>query len=149
MYSDSHQPDASPGATDYLSTDQEGSSGITRLLHRVAQQDRNAFAELYEATAPKLLATVLRILKDRAWADDVMVAEFVLGTLPEEERDALHARRAREPELEALIQQWEARLALEHGHCFGSGAGTGCRAGDSAGARAASPILRGGVPTQR
>lgn len=42
---------------------------------------------------------------------DMMVAEFVLGTLPEEERDALQARRAREPELEALIQQWEARLA--------------------------------------
>ncbi len=42
---------------------------------------------------------------------DMMVAEFVLGTLPKEERDALQARRAREPELEALIQQWEARLA--------------------------------------
>ncbi|WP_431474868.1 anti-sigma factor [Marinobacter sp. KM021] len=42
---------------------------------------------------------------------DMMVAEFVLGTLPEKERDALQARRAREPELEALIQRWEARLA--------------------------------------
>ncbi|BEH13828.1 anti-sigma factor [Marinobacter shengliensis] len=42
---------------------------------------------------------------------DMLVAEFVLGTLPKEERDALQARRAREPELEALIQQWEARLA--------------------------------------
>lgn len=42
---------------------------------------------------------------------DMLVAEFVLGTLPKEERDVLQARRAREPELEALIQQWEARLA--------------------------------------
>ncbi|PSF12109.1 sigma-70 family RNA polymerase sigma factor [Marinobacter shengliensis] len=77
MYSDSHQPDASPGASDYLSADHEGSSGITRLLHRVAQQDRKAFAELYEATAPKLLATVLRILKDRTWADDVIHDTYV------------------------------------------------------------------------
>lgn len=42
---------------------------------------------------------------------DMLVAEFVLGTLPKEERESLQARRAREPEIEALIQQWETRLA--------------------------------------
>ena len=42
---------------------------------------------------------------------DLLVAEFVLGTLPIEEREALKARRAREPELDALIQHWEELLA--------------------------------------
>lgn len=42
---------------------------------------------------------------------DMLVAEFVLGTLPKEERESLQARRRSEPELEALIQEWEARLA--------------------------------------
>lgn len=42
---------------------------------------------------------------------DMLAAEFVLGTLPAEQRDELQARRAREPELDALILQWEERLA--------------------------------------
>ena len=45
---------------------------VAELIHHVAQKDRQAFALLYKATAPKLLGTVLRILIDRAWADDVI-----------------------------------------------------------------------------
>ena len=45
---------------------------VAELIHHVAQKDRQAFALLYKATAPKLLGTVLRILRDRAWADDVI-----------------------------------------------------------------------------
>lgn len=77
MHSDSHQPDSSPAATDYLGGEPEGRSAITELLHRVAQQDREAFARLYEATAPKLLATAFRILKDRSWADDVIHDTYI------------------------------------------------------------------------
>lgn len=41
---------------------------------------------------------------------DMMVAEFVLGTLPKHERDNLQKRRKSDPELENLIRQWEERL---------------------------------------
>jgi len=40
---------------------------ISDLLHQVAREDRAAFAELYRATAPKLLGTVLRILNQKSW----------------------------------------------------------------------------------
>ncbi|MGA2041750.1 MAG: anti-sigma factor [Roseiarcus sp.] len=43
--------------------------------------------------------------------DDLNAAEFVLGTLDAGERAAIAARRAREPELDAAIAAWEARLA--------------------------------------
>jgi len=55
----------------------QSTAEVTEMLHRVAQQDREAFGSLYEATAPKLMATVLRILKDRSWADDVMHDTYV------------------------------------------------------------------------
>lgn len=50
---------------------------LSRLLQRVARQDRPAFARLYEATAPKLLGTVLRILNQRGWAEDVVQDAYV------------------------------------------------------------------------
>ena len=50
---------------------------VTHWLHRIARKDRQAFVELYQATAPKLLGTVLRIVKDRARADDVLQDTFV------------------------------------------------------------------------
>ena len=43
--------------------------------------------------------------------DDFAAAEFALGTLPAGERASLAARRQREPELDAAIQAWEARLS--------------------------------------
>ena len=43
--------------------------------------------------------------------DDFAAAEFALGTLDPGERAALAARRRREPELDAAIRAWEARLS--------------------------------------
>jgi anti-sigma-K factor RskA len=43
--------------------------------------------------------------------DDVAAAEFALGTLDPSERATLAARRLREPELDAAISAWEARLS--------------------------------------
>lgn len=42
---------------------------------------------------------------------DMQIAEYVLGTLPPEERDALQARRGQDPDLEARILEWEKRLS--------------------------------------
>ena len=41
---------------------------------------------------------------------DMLVAEFVLGTLPAQEREYVETRRSEDPEVEALILQWEERL---------------------------------------
>ncbi|THD48949.1 MAG: hypothetical protein E7774_01910 [Bradyrhizobium sp.] len=43
--------------------------------------------------------------------DDAAAAEFALGTLDPSERATLAARRLREPELDAAIRDWEARLS--------------------------------------
>jgi anti-sigma-K factor RskA len=43
--------------------------------------------------------------------DDFAAAEFALGTLDPGERATLAARRRREPELDATIRAWEARLS--------------------------------------
>lgn len=42
---------------------------------------------------------------------DSLAAEYVLGTLEADERIAVAARRSREPDLDAAIAAWEARLA--------------------------------------
>lgn len=41
---------------------------------------------------------------------DMQIAEFVLGTLPADQRRALQAQRELDPVLDAHIQQWEERL---------------------------------------
>jgi anti-sigma-K factor RskA len=43
--------------------------------------------------------------------DEFNAAEFALGTLDDDERASLAARRLREPELDAAIMAWERRLA--------------------------------------
>ena len=43
--------------------------------------------------------------------DDFLAAEYALGTLDASERAAIAARRLNEPELDAAIRSWEARLA--------------------------------------
>lgn len=50
---------------------------ISGLINRVAKQDRAAFAKLYEATAAKLLGVVLRIVKDRPWADEIIQEAYL------------------------------------------------------------------------
>ena len=42
---------------------------------------------------------------------DMQVAEYVLGTLPADERNALQARREQDPAVDALILEWEERLS--------------------------------------
>lgn len=50
---------------------------IAVLLKRIAAQDKTAFAELYTATSPKLLGIVLRILKRRDIAEEVLQEIYV------------------------------------------------------------------------
>lgn len=77
MKPDSHQlPDNASAGTGPQSPS-DGPERVARLIHRVAQKDRQAFALLYQATAPKLLGTVLRILRDRGWADDVIQDSYL------------------------------------------------------------------------
>lgn len=52
-------------------------SDVASLISRVALRDRAAFAALYSATAPKLFAVCLRILKDRSDAEDALQEIFV------------------------------------------------------------------------
>jgi RNA polymerase sigma-70 factor (ECF subfamily) len=75
-------PDSSKSVAQTLSSSDSApaaasSAHISVLIGRVAKQDRAAFAQLYEATAPKLLGIVLRILKDRPWADDVIQEAYL------------------------------------------------------------------------
>jgi RNA polymerase sigma-70 factor (ECF subfamily) len=77
MKPDSHQlPDNASAGTGPQSPS-DGPQRVARLIHRVAQKDRQAFALLYDATAPKLLGTVLRILRDREWANDVIQDSYL------------------------------------------------------------------------
>ncbi|SHK67725.1 sigma-70 family RNA polymerase sigma factor [Halomonas caseinilytica] len=50
---------------------------LRNLLQLVAQSDRHAFVQLYEATSAKLYGTVLRILKERSRTDDVIQDVYV------------------------------------------------------------------------
>lgn len=52
-------------------------SEIEDLIARTALGDRTAFARLYDAISGKLLAVCLRVLKDRAQAEDAMQDAFV------------------------------------------------------------------------
>ena len=49
---------------------------LTDLLLRIAAQDRRAFRAFYSAAAPKLFGLLLRILGDRAEAEDAMQEVF-------------------------------------------------------------------------
>lgn len=53
------------------------SADISALLQRVARQDKAAFAQLYTATSAKLLGIVLRILKRRDMAEEVLQEVYV------------------------------------------------------------------------
>lgn len=53
------------------------STELETLLRRVASGDRAAFSALYVATSAKLNGIVLRIIRDRALAEDVLQDAFV------------------------------------------------------------------------
>ncbi|QFS82312.1 ECF RNA polymerase sigma factor SigK [Roseivivax sp. THAF40] len=50
---------------------------IEALLARIALRDRAAFSELYDRTAAKLFAVCLRVLKDRAEAEEALQEAFL------------------------------------------------------------------------
>lgn len=54
-----------------------GTSLPDELIVRVAGGDRNAFRALYGATCRKLFALALRIMQDRAAAEDILQEAFV------------------------------------------------------------------------
>jgi RNA polymerase sigma-70 factor, ECF subfamily len=56
---------------------QEASSGIGHLLARVALRDQAAFKQLYDATVRCLLAIVVRLLREPAWAEEVLQEAYV------------------------------------------------------------------------
>jgi len=55
----------------------ESDPEVARLLAACARQDRQAFQRLYERTAPQLLACLIRILRNRATAEDALQDVFV------------------------------------------------------------------------
>ncbi|GHA32466.1 RNA polymerase sigma factor [Devosia pacifica] len=55
----------------------ETSAEVTRLIQRVALRDRSAFRQLYQRTSAKLFGVTLRILKDRAEAEEALQEVFV------------------------------------------------------------------------
>jgi RNA polymerase sigma factor (sigma-70 family) len=52
-------------------------SELADLVRAVAAGDRAAYRRLYDATAPKLFGIVLRIIRDRATAEDVLQDVFL------------------------------------------------------------------------
>ena len=50
---------------------------ISDLILRVALRDRSAFSALYEATSAKLFGICLRVLKDRAEAEEALQEAYV------------------------------------------------------------------------
>lgn len=50
---------------------------LERLLAAVAGRDRAAFRQLYDAAAPKLFATVLRIVRNKPTAEEVLQDVFL------------------------------------------------------------------------
>lgn len=58
-------------------TSDNARSEITDLILRVAMRDRVAFDRLYAATSAKLFGTCLRILNDRAEAEEAVQEVFV------------------------------------------------------------------------
>ena len=58
-------------------TGRAADSEVAGLLAACARQDRQAFQRLYERTAPQLLACLIRILRQRALAEDALQDVFV------------------------------------------------------------------------
>lgn len=77
MKPDHRQPANSPPAYPPQTPDSVTPAHIARLIGRIAQKDRRAFEQLYQLTAPKLLGTALRILRDRGWAEDIVQDSYL------------------------------------------------------------------------
>src|SRR5262245_7610868 len=65
---------ATPQAT---TAEQDGKKALLQLIGEVASGNKSAFARLYALTHAKLLGVALRILRDRALAEDVLQESYV------------------------------------------------------------------------
>lgn len=65
---------ATPQAT---TAEQDGKTALLQLIGEVASGNKSAFARLYALTHAKLLGVALRILRDRALAEDVLQESYV------------------------------------------------------------------------
>lgn len=65
---------ATPQAT---AKEQDGRTALLQLIGEVAGGNKSAFARLYGLTHAKLLGVALRILRDRALAEDVLQESYV------------------------------------------------------------------------
>jgi len=65
---------ATPQAT---TGQQDGRAVLLQLLAEVARGNKSAFARLYGLTHAKLLGVALRILRDRALAEDVLQESYL------------------------------------------------------------------------
>ena len=65
---------ATPQAT---TAEQDGRKALLQLIGEVASGNKSAFARLYALTHAKLLGVALRILRDRALAEDVLQESYV------------------------------------------------------------------------
>jgi RNA polymerase sigma-70 factor, ECF subfamily len=66
-------------------------STVNKLLSRIALQDRSALKELYDGVAGQLLAVALRVLHDRAAAEDVLQDAFVTVWTRASQYPAVHS----------------------------------------------------------
>lgn len=63
----------------------EGADVLDDLMARVVARDREAFAQFYDLTAPRVFGTVLRILRDRGYSEET-VQEIYLQAWREADR---------------------------------------------------------------
>src|SRR4249919_1895045 len=72
------QADRRRGTPGFMAqADPDRSARLAQLLARTALADQAAFAELYRLTAPHLYGVALRILRERAQAEELLQDAFV------------------------------------------------------------------------
>jgi RNA polymerase sigma factor (sigma-70 family) len=60
-----------------MSTQEPLPNDLGTLMFRVAMRDQAAFKQVYDATVRCLLAIVMRMLRDRAWSEEVLQEVYV------------------------------------------------------------------------
>ena len=60
-----------------MSSQETVPNDLGTLMFRVAMRDQAAFKQVYDATVRCLLAIVVRMLRDRAWAEEVLQEVYV------------------------------------------------------------------------
>ncbi|MFN0301551.1 MAG: sigma-70 family RNA polymerase sigma factor [Burkholderiales bacterium] len=60
-----------------MATVSEGSARLEQLIARTALKDQAAFKQLYDLTVRTLLAITVRLLREQAWAEEVLQEAYV------------------------------------------------------------------------